>query len=227
MEPLSVNTSEYATEKRSKINRTRIDIANKIVAFKEIISLNSNEMSAREVANLLAVPNSTMQSWRSQKHSQEVHPEAAVFFSSPVGVGYLKRILHSAHTTAHSGCGGIGNLQQFLQLSTLDKFIASSTTALENYSARVENFLVAFGEQEEPRLAGKMQKRKITAVLDEMFKKRLPCLVAVEAVSNYILLEKFTEDRTEETWSRELQPRLDVLNIELGQVRGLCGRDPI
>lgn len=69
-----------------------------------------------------------------------------------------------------------------------------------------------------------MRRRKITAGLDEMFRGRCPCLVAIDVVSNYILLEKFTEDRTANTWKKELEPRLNEVNVELGQVvSDLCG----
>ena len=67
-------------------------------------------------------------------------------------------------------------------------------------------------------MAGKTKFRKITAVLDEMFRGKLPCLVAIEAVSNYILLEKFTGDRKAETWKQEINSRLSGLNVEIGQV---------
>jgi len=57
-----------------------------------------------------------------------------------------------------------------------------------------------------------------------MFRGKRPCLVAMDVVSNYILLEKFTEDRTADTWKNELQPRLTELNIEVTQiVSDLCG----
>jgi hypothetical protein len=51
-----------------------------------------------------------------------------------------------------------------------------------------------------------------------------PCLVAIEVVSNYILVEKFTEDRKEETWHKELKCRLEGLNVTIDQiVSDLCG----
>ena len=51
-----------------------------------------------------------------------------------------------------------------------------------------------------------------------------PCLVAIEVVSNFILLEKFTEDRKAETWKQEINTRLDGMNVEVGQVvSDLCG----
>jgi hypothetical protein len=66
-------------------------------------------------------------------------------------------------------------------------------------------------------LAGKRVK-KITVALDEMFRGRQPCLVAIEVVSNFILLEKFSEDRKAETWKHEIQSRLSGLDIEIDQV---------
>ena len=52
----------------------------------------------------------------------------------------------------------------------------------------------------------------------------MPCLVAIEAVSNYILLEKFTEDRTAETWKKELDEVTGELPITIAQVTSdLCG----
>ena len=60
--------------------------------------------------------------------------------------------------------------------------------------------------------------------MDELFRGRRPCLVAIEVVSNYILLEKFTEDRIADTWKKELEPRLNDVNVEIGQVvSDLCG----
>ncbi|MEK7790512.1 MAG: DUF6399 domain-containing protein [Deltaproteobacteria bacterium] len=88
----------------------------------------------------------------------------------------------------------------------------------------MEQHIVSFGADEEKLRAAKMRARKITAGLDEMFRGRRPCLVAIEVASNFILFEKFTEDRTADTWKRELSTRLDGMNIEIGQVTSdLCG----
>jgi hypothetical protein len=111
-----------------------------------------------------------------------------------------------------------------LRNSRLDYFVASSEGVLQDFWGRCENHIVEFGNNEEKRLALKMRRRKITAGLDEMFRGRRSCLVAIEVVSNYILLEKFTEDRTADTWKKELETRLNDVNIELGQVvSDLCG----
>jgi hypothetical protein len=96
--------------------------------------------------------------------------------------------------------------------------MASSEGAIQAFWNRCEIYIIKFSEGEEQRLALKMRRRKITAGLDELFRGRRPCLVAIEVVSNYILLEKFTEDRTADTWKKELEPRLNDVNVELGQV---------
>lgn len=218
MTPSSNIPQENATKKRPKTSRTQPEICRKMIAFEEIHSLHHNEKSARVVAALLEVPNSTMQSWRSRKTSPEFSPEVAEFFSTLAGKEFLQRITLSVYQVTHFGFGGIRGLQEFLELSMLNRFVASSYGALQSFSVRCEEHIVAFGEREEKRLAEKMKRRKVTAGLDELFRGRRPCLVAIEVVSGFILLEKFTEDRTAETWSKELKSRLDGLNIELGQV---------
>jgi hypothetical protein len=115
-------------------------------------------------------------------------------------------------------------MQEYLHNSGLDHFVASSEGSLQEFWVRCETYILDFGEREEKRLASTMRRRKITAGLDEMFRSRRPCLVAIDVVSNYILLEKFTEDRTADTWVKELTPRLNEVNVELGQVvSDLCG----
>ena len=223
MAPLSNTLQENTTKKRPKISRTQPAISRKIIAFEEIMSLHLNKKSERSVAALLEIPNSTMQSWRSREASLN-SPELDEFFSTLAGKKLLQRIAMSAYQVTHFGSGGIRGLQEFLELSTLNRFIASSYGTLQSFSVRCEKHIVAFGESEERWLVEKMKKRKITAGLDELFRGRHPCLVAIEVVSGFILLEKFTENRTAETWSKELRPRLDGLNIELGQVvSDLCG----
>lgn len=224
MEPFSTSPQENARKNRPKITRSQSEVCRKIIAFEEIFSLHKHEKSAREVAAFLDVPNSTMQSWMSRKTTQELPPEVTDFISTLAGKEFLQRIFMSVYQVTHFGAGGIRGMQEFLELSMLDRFIASSYGALQKFSVRSEEYIVAFGEQEEKRLAEKMNKRKITAGLDELFRGKRPCLVAIDVVSNFILLEKFTEDRKTATWGNELKPRTDGLNVELGQVvSDLCG----
>jgi hypothetical protein len=223
MTTLSSNVKQNATKKQ-KTHRDRPVIARKVIAFQELINLKQSKKSEREAANILEVPNSTMQSWRTQEAALEANPELVKFFSEPSGAVLLQRIVMASYQTTHFGCGGIRAVQEFLRLSELDKFVAASEGALHAFFARCEEHIVLFGKSQELKLAGKMAQRKITAGLDEMYRGQHPCLVAIEVVSGFILLEKFTDDRTAATWSKELTPRLSDLNVKLDQVvSDLCG----
>ena len=224
MDTVSPTTEQNATIKSGKVYRTQPAIARKIVAFQELISLDRSKKSAREAAALLEVPNSTIQSWTLKQNSLQTSPELAQFFSTVSGAIFLQRVVMAAYQAIHFGCGGLRSLKEFLNLSMLDQFIASSEGSLQAFSKRCEEHIVAFGYSQEDKLTEKMKRRKVTAALDEMYRGRHPCLVAIEVVSGFILLEKFTDDRTTATWSKELTPRLDELNVELGQVvSDLCG----
>ena len=224
MQTVSNNTFQHSIQKYSKIHRTQSIIARKVVAFQELINLEHHKKSAREAAELLEIPNSTMQSWRHQTNRRQAPKELVEFFSTPVGADFLQRNTMAVIKLMKCGPGGTRGMQEYLRNSGLDNFVASSEGAIQAFWGRCEIHIVNFGQSEEQRLALKMRHRKITAGLDEMFRGRHPCLVAIEVVSNYILLEKFTEDRTADTWKKELEPRLNEVNVELGQVvSDLCG----
>jgi hypothetical protein len=224
MVQLSVHSIQSTTTKHHKIHRTQSVIARKVIAFQELITLEKQKKSAREAADLLEVPNSTMQSWMGQKTPQNAPIELADFLSKPAGADFLQRNIIAVIKLMKCGPGGIHGMQEYLHNSGLDHFVASSEGSLQEFWVRCETYILDFGEREEKRLASTMRRRKITAGLDEMFRSRRPCLVAIDVVSNYILLEKFTEDRTADTWVKELTPRLNEVNVELGQVvSDLCG----
>ena len=225
MEPVSSISAEKATSKCHKIHRSRLAISEKVVAFDVLANLHHTKRSAREISGILEVPNSTMRSWQIQEEASEgPSPELTEFFSTPHGVKFLQRMVTAAVFVIEYGPSGIRGSQEYLRLSGVDRFVASSNGALQAYSTRIEQHIVFFGMDEEKLRAAKMRTRKITAGLDEMFRGRRPCLVAIEVVSNFILLEKFTEDRKAETWKLEINARLDGLPIEVGQVvSDLCG----
>jgi hypothetical protein len=224
MATVFTNLNQNSTTKRLKEYLSHPKIARKVIAFHELVTLKHHKKSDREAAALLEVPNSTMQSWRNQDKSREMLDELAKFFETLAGKDFLQQNILVVMKLMKCGPGGIRGMQEYLHNSRLNYFVASSVGALQNFWVRCEKHIVLFGETEEKKLALNMRHRKITAGLDEMFRGGLPCLVAIEVVSNYILLEKFTEDRTANTWIRELAPRLKELNIGLGQVvSDLCG----
>ncbi len=224
MNPVFTNTTQNTTTKCNKIYRVRPVIARKVIAFQELVNLERKRRSAREAADILEIPNSTMQSWKKKINSEEVSAELAKFFSTPAGADFLQRNVIAVMKLMKCGPSGIRGMQEYLYNSGLNQFVASSEGALQDFWGRCENCILEFGELEEKRLSAGMQQRKITAGLDEIFRGKRPCLVAMDVASNYILLEKFTEDRTANTWKKELEPRLNELNICLDQVvSDLCG----
>lgn len=224
MNTLSSILSEKATQIRSKIHRSRYTISEKIVAFDALESLEHTRMSGREISSFLEVPDSTMRSWKNQQNALDTPLEVNDFFSTTHGAELLQKIVTAVILVIEYGPSGIRGIQEYLRLSGLGVFVASSNGALQDYSKRIEQHMISFGADEEKRLAENLRARKITAGLDEMFRGRRPCLVAIEVVSNFILLEKFTEDRKAATWKQEINKRLNGLNIEIGQVvSDLCG----
>jgi len=221
---VSTNSLENTTKKRPKLHRSREDISCKLIAFRQLTSLKQKQMSERQAATLLEVPFSTIHSWKTQEEYQAIDPEVAEFISTPVGQKFLKRLISSAHMVIRYGHGGIRSLQEFLELSQLNNFVASSVGALHSFIVRSEQHMAAFGANQETLLAQNLKQRKITVGLDEMYRGHRPCLVAMEIISGYILIEKFTDNRTAETWVKELKPKLEKLDVQLDQVvSDLCG----
>src|SRR3989339_373956 len=221
---VSQNTDQKATSKRYKIHRVHPEVARKIIAF-DTISEANHDKSAREISKLINIPNSTMQTWQKKFSVEEsMKDEISLFFASPSGACVLHRVVLAIMYNNKCGLSGIPGVQQCLRNAGLSKYVASSTGALQEFWQRCEDCILNFGREWEQKLARGMEHRKITVLLDEMFRKRMPCLVAIEAISNYILLEKFTEDRKAETWKRELDNATKEMPVTIGQVGSdLCG----
>ena len=61
-----------------------------------------------------------------------------------------------------------------------------------------------------------MAHRSVTVCEDETFHPQI-CLVALEPVSGFILLEQYAADRTAATWTQALQAALVGLNVDVIQ----------
>ncbi len=221
METVSENTTQNSRKKYTKANRSRSIVARKVIAFEELINLEHHKNSARRASSLLEIPNSTMKSWREQKQNDE---ELEVFIGTPAGANFLEKNILAVMKISKYGPSGIRGIQEYLRLTELDRFVASSVGALQSFCSRCEEAIVRFGEEQEQQLVVGMAHRKITLGLDEMFRGHRSCLVGMDVVSNYIFLEKFTEDRTAVTWKKTLDKRLQGFDIEVLQVvSDLCG----
>ncbi|MDD2390295.1 MAG: hypothetical protein PHP23_11255, partial [Desulfobacterales bacterium] len=76
--------------------------------------------------------------------------------------------------------------------------------------------LTNFGDIEQTRLSKQMPKKRITLCEDETFHPQ-PCLVGIEPLSNFIVLEKYAEDRSGKTWNKAVTEGLANIPVQVLQ----------
>jgi len=111
---------------------------------------------------------------------------------------------------------GIRSIGWFLELSELDAFIASSYGSQQKVSSQVEHLIGQFGQQEDQRLGQQMPKRNITLCEDETFHPQI-CLVAIEPVSNFLILEAYAEKCDAVTWNASVDAALKPFSVDVIQ----------
>jgi hypothetical protein len=116
------------------------------------------------------------------------------------------------------GAAGLRLLSAFLRQTQLDRFVACSRGALHPLLVHLEADLAAFRDQHQPHLAQQMQSRPITVVADENFHGPGNCLVAIEPVSNFILVERYAPRRDADTWQRAILEGTQGMPVELVQL---------
>jgi hypothetical protein len=136
-------------------------VAEKLEEFKQIqdMCLGINE---RELAELLDIPRTTLQHWRERRENIDQAPCVVAFFTSPTGVAFLHRLVISAHfVTSFLGPGGVRLVCEFLELSGISSFIASSYGTQREVSVEIEKEICAFEKGEEARLSAEMESKQI------------------------------------------------------------------
>jgi hypothetical protein len=163
------------------------------------------------------VPRTSLQHWMARKHSLDAEPALIAFFESSVGVAFLHRLVTAAHV-AFSFIGACGSrlVGRFLREAGLDPFVATSTGSLQNVAAQVERAIVDYGNEQRAVLGASMAPKAITVCEDETFHPK-PCLVAIEPVSNFILLERYDEKRDAATWNSRMTEAMEGLPVKIKQ----------
>lgn len=206
--------SDFGADAIKKTHRSRLEIANKIVNIKDVLQKTNNKAAAAREAS---VPRSTARYWLSREGKTGLSPAVEDFFESPEGMVFLHQLITSAQfTITQLGAGGVDILGKFLQLSQLDKFVASSHGTLCKQVADMERLINEFGSAEGARLALQMPHKKISVCQDETFHPEI-CLVAIEPVSNFILLEEYSDKRDAESWSMAMNNGIKDLPVEIIQ----------
>src|SRR5215813_4069486 len=201
--------------KQSRWDRTTT--TSEVVAFE---ATAHRDMSQRQFAKERGVPRSTLQHWLSRKATIDADSAVVAFFESPVGLAFLHRLVVATHLVfTQVGPCGIRLVCQFLELSALDRFVAASYGTQQQISQKMQAEISTFAAKEQHRMAQGMSPKKITVCEDETFHPEI-CLVAIEPVSDFILVEKYARHRDAETWNQAIEQALERLPVEVIQSTG-------
>jgi len=214
----SLRTIPYCKPLRKQygmVNKyTRTIVAEKLEELNRLQAVYP-ETSERELIEKVGLPRGTLRHWQARQENIDADPEVVAFFASPAGVAFLHRLVLAAHfVISFLGVGGVRLVSAFLELSGLSQFIASSYSPQRKVSVEIEKQTCAFEKEEEARLAREMKPQKICIAQDETEHDQ-SCLVAIEPVSNYILLEKYAKNRQAETWNQEMAEAVAGKPIEI------------
>lgn len=198
---------------------SRWEVADAMTQFK---SMESPWTSRRGIAGQLNVPPRTLNYWIHREQAlidNSSWPEGTVrFLESPEGTELLHRLMTAAHLVfVEANDCGLRNLSWFLELTHLNEFVASSYGARQAVAEEMESLLIRFGQEEDARLAAHMPAREITLCEDETFHPQI-CLVAIEPVSDFIIVEQYQPRRDAATWQECVGAKLDALPVTVYQV---------
>jgi len=174
--------------------------------------------SQRQYASEQDIPRSTLGSWLRRDDPTDVQADLVAFLRSECGEVFLRRLVLAALTTFQlEGACGIRLVGTFLERAGLDRFVGSSRGALHPLAAHLESDLVAFRDQEQPTLARQMKPQAITVVADEHFHSGKPCLVGLEPVSGFLVIECYRDRRDAATWEGALEEGTAGMPVEVIQ----------
>ncbi len=158
-----------------------------------------------------------MQRWRRAQLPTEAPLGLAQFFESEEGLEWLHRQVVAAHLVITLLAGaGIRLVCEFMQLSDLAPFVASSYGSQHKINVALQEAVRAYAEQQRLTLGQAMPEREITVCEDEIHHPEI-CLVGLEPVSNFILLERYAQDRSAATWTQALEEALKDLPVTVIQ----------
>jgi transposase len=205
---------EYTKITREQTKKFRVVNANNLFEVEDKIK---NGMSERQAVNDIGVPRSTVRYWKDRASKIPLSSTVVNFFESPEGAKFLDCLITALQfVMTQMGPCGIRLISLVLELSNLHYFVASSYEALRKRGVEMENHIVAFGKEEKLRLSKQMPRKKISVAEDETFHPT-PCLIAMEPISNFILLERYSDKRDAACWNSEMDTALDGLPVEVIQ----------
>jgi Family of unknown function (DUF6399) len=192
---------------------SRAAVVNALDSFSD-----ADQPSQRQHAQQLGIPHATFNYW-TRRYGPDQDDPVDLFFRSAAGELVLRRIFTAALVVFQQrGACGLRLVREFLQLTQLDRFVACSRGALQPLAAGLESNLVAFRDAEQPALAQQMKPRTITLVPDEHFHSGKPCLVGLEPVSGFLLVECYRDHRDAHTWKEAIAEGKRGIPVEIVQL---------
>ncbi len=176
--------------------------------------------SARAFTRQRQLPRTTLQHWLRCQRRLDLDPVAARFFDSPAGLAFLHRLLVAAHLVfTLQGPAGLRPLCQFLRLCRLDRVVAASYGSRQHFAAALEQAVIDFAAAQRQHLAAGMAPTEVAVAEDETYHPDI-CLVALEPVSGFLLLEQYASRRDAATWTAAVQQALAGLPVTVVQAVG-------
>ena len=171
----------------------------------------------RQVAAGLGVARSTLRDWRAAVPLDGMPPEVAAGLSTPAGARWLHRLVVAMHLVVTLRAGaGVRLVCELLTLSGLSAVVGASYGSQYAVNVQVQEALLGQAQELRATLAADMPPREVAVCEDETFHPEI-CLVAIEPVSNFILLEQYAADRTAATWTQALERALTGLPVTVVQ----------
>lgn len=215
---MSDNDSTTAAAHPARPRRCRADQTARLDAFQQ--AHQAENLSQRGFARQQALPRSTLQHWLGRQQRLDLDPAAARFFDSPPGLTFLHRFLVALHLIfTLQGPAGLRLLCAFLRLCRLDRVAAASYGSRQQFAAAMEQAVVDFAAEQRQQLAPGMAAQEIALVEDETYHPAI-CLVAIEPVSNFLVLEQYAERRDAATWDAAVHQALTGLPVTVVQAVG-------
>jgi hypothetical protein len=175
--------------------------------------------STRQAARAAGLPHTTLRYWEQRQQQIDAPAEVVAFFESPAGLALLKRVLLALHLVFQQhGTAGIRPLGRFLELAGLAPFVAASYGTQQRLAALLQELLGQYDREQRQQLAPGMKPKDITLCEDENFHGDQPCLVAIEPVSNFLVLEVYRPQRDADTWDQAVAGALEGLPVTVVQV---------
>ncbi len=175
--------------------------------------------TTRQFATEAGVPRSSLRYWDGRRRGLEA-AGVPPFLETAQGLQWLHRLVVALLFVMTLRCpSGIRAVCEVLELSGLDAVVGSSFGTLQKMANRLLDVVGEAGDE----LSAEMVQRlldapvmQISVCQDETFHPEV-CLVAMEPVSGFILVEQQAERRDAPTWNAVMQQATDKLRVDVIQ----------